>query len=86
MEVQQQFGSQVTFVGIPGLGSSEEFAEFIADTGVGSFQHIDDPGGELWARFGVVQQRTYILINQDGTAERKGYGSLGSDVANLIAK
>ena len=59
---------------------------FVADRGVGGFNHIPDPDGEIWRRFGVVQQRTYVLINDDGSWRRTGYGNLEGDVLGLIAQ
>lgn len=60
--------------------------EFVEAQGVGSFQHVDDQTAELWLRFGVTRQRTYVYINDDGTQEVTGYGSLPSDVADLQAR
>ena len=45
-----------------------------------------DIEGEIWQRFGVTQQRTYVLINDDGSFERTGYGSLENDVRDLISR
>ena len=59
---------------------------FVGEQGVGAFSHIPDPNGEIWRRFGVTQQRTYVLINDDGTWNRTGYGNLAGDVQNLITR
>ena len=85
MEVQQQFGDQVQFVGVPGLAAASQMQEFVDVTGVTAFPHIPDEEGVIWNRFGVIQQRTYVFINDDGTWEVGGYGSLRSDVEDLIA-
>ena len=85
MEVQQQFGDQVTIIGIPGLAGPEEFPEFISSTGTEIIPHIPDEQLEIWGRFGVTQQRTYVYINDDGSFEQAGYGNLVGDVADLIA-
>lgn len=59
---------------------------FVADRSVTGFDHIPDPDGVIWRRFGVIQQRTYVLINDDGTLRTTGYGSLEQDVQGLIAQ
>ena len=59
---------------------------FVSQTNATAFDHIPDEDGVLWQRFGVSQQRTYILINDDGTWERTGYDSLRDDVLDLIAR
>ena len=86
MEVQQQFGDQVTILGVPGLASAADFPEFIDSTGTASLTHIPDEQLQIWGRFGVTQQRTYVYINDDGTFERAGYGNLAGDVAAPIAR
>ena len=59
--------------------------EFVEQQGVGGFPHVDDQTAELWTRFGVTQQRTYVYINDDGTFEQANYGSHIEDVQALIA-
>lgn len=71
---------------MPGLASIDDMDAFIERTAVDGFAHIDDNGGEIWARFGVTQQRTYAFINDDGSFRLSGYGSLQQDVEGLIAE
>ncbi len=59
--------------------------EFIEDTGVEGFPHLDN-ADDVWDRFGVTRQRTYVYINDDGTWRTSGYGSLRADVEGLIAQ
>ncbi len=85
MEVQQEFGDAVLFIGVPGLSdNASSKAQFLDQTGANSFAHVAD-GTELWDRFGVDEQRTYVYLNDDGTWQTTGYGSLRSDVEALIA-
>ena len=71
------------FIGVPGLANVDEMAGFINRHGAGGFPHLANQS-EIWRRFGVVQQRTYVLINDDGTWRRTGYGGLESQVQGLI--
>ena len=59
--------------------------EFVNEQGVGAIQHVDDQSAELWTRFGVTQQRTYVFIDDDGSFRLSGYGNLPGDVEELIA-
>ncbi len=59
--------------------------DFIDDTGTSVISHIPDTEGEIWARFGVTQQHTYVFINDDGSWRVADYGSLAEDVEGLIA-
>ena len=83
MSVQQQFGSQVRFVGVPGLAGSSDFGPFVDRHGASGFAHIAN-GDDIWRRFGVTMQRTYVVINDDGTWRRTGYGNLAGEVQTLI--
>ncbi len=59
--------------------------EFIEETGVEGFRHLDN-ADDIWDRFGVTRQSTYVFINDDGTWRTSGYGSLSADVEGLIAQ
>lgn len=85
MEVSNEFGDDVNFVGIPGLSDVNAMERFVAETGTEGVLHIPDPDGVLWDRFDVKQHRTYVMINDDGTVEVTDYGSLREDVVDLIA-
>ena len=87
MEVREQYGDDVEIIGLPGLSSDlDAMIEFVESTGSDGVTHVLDPTGELWARFGVTQQRTYVYVNNDGEQQISGYGSLGADVEALIAR
>ncbi len=83
MEVQQEYGDRVAFVGVPGLASVSEMETFIDQQDVDGFDHLIDDG-ELWQRFGVFEQRTYVFINDDGSMRIGTYGQLEADVQGLI--
>ena len=85
MEVEQQYGDQVRFIGIPGLDDVGSMRDFVASTGTDGLIHIPDEEGVIWERFGVNEQRTYVFIDDDGSWRTAGYGSLASDVEALIA-
>jgi hypothetical protein len=85
VEVQQQYGDQVQFLGVPGLADQASIERFVAETGVGAFPHITDETSGLWERFGVTDHRAYIYIDDDGTSTVGGYGNLEADVQALIA-
>ena len=86
MEVEQRYGDQVRFVGVPGLDSPTSMRDFVASTGTSSIVHIPDEDGEIWSRFGIEQQRTYVFIDDDGSWRSAGYGSLEDDVRDLIER
>ena len=70
---------------MPGFSDLESHRNFVNNRGAGAFQHVDDPGQELWTRFGVTNQSTYVFINDDGEFRVSGYGNLESDIEGLIS-
>jgi thioredoxin-related protein len=43
--------------------------EFVAEFGVGGFDHLADEDSELWTEFGVTSQPAFVFINDDGSSE-----------------
>ncbi|MEM8707986.1 MAG: hypothetical protein AAGE98_16095, partial [Actinomycetota bacterium] len=85
MEVEQLYGDEVRFVGVPSLSDAASMRDFVESTGTSTLPHIPDESGNIWDRFGVTEQRTYVFIDDDGSWRSGGYGSLQSDVEALIA-
>jgi len=54
------------------------------ETGANTFPNLT-AGDEIWQRFGVTNQNTYVYIDDDGTWTTAGYGKLREDVEALIA-
>lgn len=71
---------------MPGLSDVESMQDFVSNSGVEGFPHIPDLDTGLWSRFDVNRHHTYVLLNDDGTARQTDYGSLRSDVEELIQK
>jgi len=81
--VESRYRGQVRIIGVPGLAGVADMEGFVARHGAGDMTHVLDQG-EIWRRFGVTSQRTYVVIDDDGTWFRTGYGSLESQVQMLI--
>lgn len=73
--VAAQYEGQVTFLGVPGLGSETDMRDFVSDTGTAEFTHAVDENGALWQRFGVVAQPAFAFVDTDGSVRVFG-GSL----------
>lgn len=50
--------------------------------------HLEDVDGELWKRFGVTEQSSFVLLDADGTVVfEAGYGGtddLGAQVDDVL--
>ena len=83
---QKKYGSKVAFVGVAGLGPIKDMKSFIDDYSVGAFTHLADVDGELWQRFGVVQQPAYAFVDESGKVE-VARGELGErGISDRITK
>lgn len=68
----------VVFIGVAGLGETDDMRDFVSDYEVGAFEHLADLDGSLWQRFGVVQQPAYAFLDDAGKVEVYR-GELGDD-------
>jgi thiol-disulfide isomerase/thioredoxin len=60
-------------VGVGSLDSAEAIAGFADD--VEGITHLEDSEGELWKRFGVTEQSSFVLLDAAGTVVfEAGYG------------
>ncbi len=80
------YDGEVNVIGIGSLDSAEAIAEF-AD-GVDGVTQLEDVDGELWKRFGVAEQSSFVVLDADGAvAFEAGYGGsddLGAEVESLL--
>jgi len=83
--VAGEVSDDVTFIGIPGKGEQPEMEQFVADTGVGGFEHVVDTDGRIWTEFGVVSQPAFAFINAAGDVEMVN-GSLTGDELESAAR
>ena len=77
-EVAEQFGSDVTLIGVPGRGELDEMRDFVDDTAPTALTHVADLNGDIWSAFGVYGQPAYAFIDDDGTVE-VFIGGMGGD-------
>ncbi|MEV3936090.1 redoxin domain-containing protein [Glycomyces sp. NPDC049804] len=85
----EDHGDRVAVVGIAGTGlyrasTDEQRQAFVADTGTGGATHLQSPDGELWTRFGVTSQSTYVLLDSSGEIVDSGSFS-GDELDEKVA-
>jgi peroxiredoxin len=83
--LQEEHGDTVNIVGVsgPGLSGSstvEKMQAFVDDTGTGDITHLENASGDLWTRFEVTSQSTYVLLDAHG--EVVDSGSFSGDELN----
>lgn len=84
LAVQQQHGGDVGIVGVAGLDHVNNMQPFVDRTNTGPLTHLADPTGEIWRKFAVTQQSTYVLLDAAGKVTFSGVLS-GDDLRDKIA-
>lgn len=85
-DLAQTYGDRVGVVGIGSLDSAEAIADFAGDAD--GVTHLEDVDGELWTRFGVAEQSSFVVLDAAGEVVfEAGYGGsddLGAEVDALL--
>ncbi|MDQ3931340.1 MAG: redoxin domain-containing protein [Actinomycetota bacterium] len=81
----RQLAGEVAFVGVAGRDEVEPMRVFLALHGLeGLFPQLADVRGDLWARFGVTAQPTWIFVDDNGAMQRV-YGEIGEARLHAMA-
>lgn len=72
-----EYGEDLAVLGVGSLDSESAIAGFADDApGV---THLSDPDGELWKRFGIAEQSSFVVLDAAGEEVlRTGYADDGS--------
>jgi thiol-disulfide isomerase/thioredoxin len=83
----EKYAGKLDVVGVGSLDSAEAIAGFAGEVD-GGITHLEDTEGELWQRFGVTEQSSFVLLDSEGeVAFEAGYGGsddLGDEVADVV--
>ncbi|NHC46021.1 TlpA family protein disulfide reductase [Motilibacter aurantiacus] len=63
---------EVNIVGVAGLDSAENLPGFVDMAKVSSIPHLSDEPGEIWKRFEVAEQSTFVLLDVTGQVVFRG--------------
>lgn len=83
--LQDDFGDRVGIVGVGGLDEAANMGDF-ASAVDDDVTLLSDPAGDVWRRFGVTAQSTYVVLDASGKTVASGYlddGELRDVVADL---
>ncbi|MEO7234158.1 MAG: redoxin domain-containing protein [Lapillicoccus sp.] len=77
----------IEVIGVAGLSSSaDDMRGFVQRGGLQNIINLADTTGDLYSRFGVTQQDTYVFVSPDGSAKTvNGYSST-VDIVGLAGK
>ena len=81
-----EHAGELNVIGVGSLDSAEAIEGFADD--VRGITHLEDAEGELWKRFGVTEQSSFVLLDADGSVTfEAGYGGtdeLGARVDDVL--
>jgi thiol-disulfide isomerase/thioredoxin len=67
-----EYADRVPIVGVAGLDTEAAMPEFVRLAKVQGMPHLADEAGDVWKRFGVRTQSTFVLINAAGEVTFRG--------------
>jgi thiol-disulfide isomerase/thioredoxin len=84
LEIRTEYGDRVGLLGVAGLDKLENMQPFVDRTKTGQITHVGDPKGEIWRRFEITQQSTYVLLDASGEVSFTGILS-GQELHDKVA-
>lgn len=78
-----KYGDKVSVVGVGGLDSSDAMPDF-ANQVANSVTNLSDPEGEIWRRFAITSQSTFVVLDAQGVEQASGSVSQ-DDLTGLVA-
>jgi len=82
---QQRHAGKLGVLGVAGLDELDNMQPFVDRTKTGPVTHLGDPTGEIWRRFKVTQQSTYVLLDAAGKVTFSGVLG-GDDLRDKVAE
>ncbi|MGL5825122.1 MAG: redoxin family protein [Nocardioides sp.] len=79
----KEYDGRVNVVGVAGLSDSDDEVKAFADNTSG-VTNLSDKPGEIWKRFGIVEQSVYTVLDADGKVVSEGYLT-DSELNDLVA-
>ena len=77
-------------MGIAGRDGIDPIVDFIDKFDVGSFDHVVDESGAIWANFEIVSQPSFIFVAASGAATSHlgalGVGGMSERLDALLAQ
>ena len=77
LDLQRTYAGKLGILGVAGLDDQNNMQPFVDRTKTKGITHLADPKGDIWRRFEVTQQSTYVLL--DGSGNVTVTGVLGGD-------
>lgn len=67
----KKHAGKVSVVGVGGLDGSDAIRDYGSQ--LNAFPQLDDAKGDIWKRFGVTAQSSYVVLDSSGRVQHRGY-------------
>ncbi|WP_262386759.1 redoxin domain-containing protein [Streptomyces sp. TRM49041] len=88
--VAAEYAGRADVVGVAGLDKRAAMEKFAADNKVDGFPQLSDESGDIWKKFEITQQSTYVVLDKDGeavfTGVLKGGKGLADKLGDLVGR
>ncbi|MBT2478491.1 redoxin domain-containing protein [Streptomyces sp. ISL-94] len=84
-KVAAQFQGKANVVGVAGLDKQQAMKDFVTDTKVATFPNLSDEAGDIWKKFEITQQSTYVILDKDGKTVFTGNLPAGKGLADKLS-
>ncbi|MGP3924738.1 redoxin domain-containing protein [Streptomyces sp. 8N616] len=85
-KVAEQFDGRANVVGVAGLDKPAAMKDFVASAKVGAFPNLSDEPGDIWKKFEITEQSTYVVLDKDGKTVFNGNLPAGKGLADKVSK
>ncbi|MEV0170383.1 redoxin domain-containing protein [Streptomyces sp. NPDC050803] len=85
-KVADQFEGKAHVIGVAGLDEQAAMKDFVTSTKISAFPNLSDEPGDIWKKFEITQQSTYVLLDKDGKTVFTGVLPGGQGLADKLAE
>lgn len=85
-KVAAEFEGKASVVGVAGLDKQAAMKDFVASAKVGTFPNLSDEAGDIWKKFKITEQSTYVVLDKDGRTVFTGVLPRGEGLADKVGE
>ncbi len=82
--VAAEYAGRANVVGVAGLDRKDAMRTFVSGNGLDGFPHLADESGNVWRKFAVTQQSTYVVMDATGRPTHTGVLRGGEGLADKV--
>lgn len=85
-KVAAEFAGKANVVGVAGLDKPGAMKDFVSSTKANGFPQLSDEPGDIWKKFEITEQSTYVLLDKDGKTVFTGVLPAGEGLAGKVGE